>query len=224
MKTTTLIMIAAAIGLSGAAHAEEGKGPRKPHKVPPEILEKFDADKDGKLDEEERKAAKAARGDMEAKFRQEMLEKFDVDGDGKLNDEEKAAMREGVKKKMLEKFDKDGEASSYQGHLVMFPSGYGLYDLYRRNGISGDQDGRAKAAGKQHDWNQMEILAIGSRIRFAVNGKEVLDWTDPKPELCEAGPIGLQLHSNKVPQEVRFRGLVLVEDPTDVLVTASPTP
>jgi hypothetical protein len=27
-----------------------------------------------------------------------------------------------------------------------------------------------------------------------------------------------------VPQEVRFRGLVLVEDPTDVLVTASPTP
>ena len=68
----------------------------------------------------------------------------------------------------------------------MFPSGYGLYDLYRRNGISGDQDGRAKAAGKQHDWNQMEILAIGSRIRFAVNGKEVLDWTDPKPELCEA--------------------------------------
>jgi len=122
------------------------------------------------------------------------------------------------------KFDKDGEASSYQGHLVMFPSGYGLYDLYRRNGISGDQEGRAKAAGKQHDWNQLEILAIGSRIRLAVNGKEVLDWTDPKPELCEAGPIGLQLHSNKVPQEVRFRGLVLVENPQDVLVTASPTP
>ena len=122
------------------------------------------------------------------------------------------------------KFEKDGEASSYQGHLVMFPSGYGLFDLHRRNGISPDQDGRAQAAGKQHDWNQMEILAIGSRIRFAVNGKEVLDWTDPKPELCESGPIGLQLHSNNVPQEVRFRGLVLVEDPQDVLVTAAPTP
>jgi len=122
------------------------------------------------------------------------------------------------------KFEKDGEASSYQGHLVMFPSDYGLYDLHRRNGISPDQDGRAKAAGKQHDWNQMEILAIGSRIRFAVNGKEVLDWTDAKPELCESGPIGLQLHSNNVPQEVRFRGLVLVEDPQDVLMTAAPTP
>ena len=122
------------------------------------------------------------------------------------------------------KFDKDGEASSYQGHLVMFPSGWGLYDLYRRNGISGDQNGKAKKAGRQHDWNQMEILAIGNRIRFAVNGQEVLDWTDPKPELCERGPIGLQLHSNKVPQEVRFRGLRLVEDPQDVLVTATPTP
>jgi hypothetical protein len=122
------------------------------------------------------------------------------------------------------KFDKDGEASSYQGHLVMFPSGWGLYDLYRRNGLSGDQQGRAKQAGRQHDWNQMEILAIGSRIRFAVNGQEVLDWTDPKPEFCGEGPIGLQLHSNKVPQEVRFRGLVLVENPQDLLVTAAPTP
>jgi len=70
----------------------------------------------------------------------------------------------------------------------------------------------------------MEILAIGSRIRFAVNGQEVLDWTDPKPEFCGEGPIGLQLHSNKVPQEVRFRGLVLVENPQDMLVTATPTP
>jgi type 1 glutamine amidotransferase len=122
------------------------------------------------------------------------------------------------------KFEKDGEASSYQGHLVMFPSGWGLYDLYRRNGLSGDQQGRAKKAGRQHDWNQMEILAIGSRIRFAVNGQEVLDWTDPKPEFCGEGPLGLQLHSNKVPQEVRFRGLVLVENPQDVLVTAVPTP
>jgi type 1 glutamine amidotransferase len=117
------------------------------------------------------------------------------------------------------KFEKDGEASSYQGHLVMFPSGWGLYDLFRRNGLSGDQQGRARRFGKQHDWNQMEILAIGSRIRLAVNGQEVLDWSDPKPEFCEAGPIGLQLHANKVPQEVRFRGLVLVEDPTATLVT-----
>jgi type 1 glutamine amidotransferase len=120
------------------------------------------------------------------------------------------------------KYEKDGETSSYRGHLVMFPAGWGLYDLFRRNLLTKDQDGRAAAAGRQHDWNQMEILAIGSRIRFAVNGRPVLDWTDPEPELCESGPIGLQLHANRLPQEVRFRGLVLVEDPQDVLVTAAP--
>lgn len=117
------------------------------------------------------------------------------------------------------KFAKDKETHSYQGHLVMFPSNYGLYDLYRRNSIARDQNGAAKKAGKQHDWNRMEILAIGDRIRFAINGKAVLDWTDPKPEYCEAGPIGLQLHSNKVPQEVQFRGLILSENPEDKLIT-----
>lgn len=114
--------------------------------------------------------------------------------------------------------EKAGDKYSYMGHLVMFPSGYGYYDLYRRNSVYRD-DGTAKKAGHQHDWNRMEILAIGNRIRHAVNGKLVADWSDPMPELCESGPIGLQLHSNKVPQEVRFRGLVLTEDPEEIMVT-----
>jgi hypothetical protein len=116
------------------------------------------------------------------------------------------------------KYEKDAEKSSYQGHLVMFPAGWGFYDLFRRNSIYKD-DGRAKKADKVGDWNRMEILAIAPRIRLAVNGKEVADWTDPKPELCGTGPIGLQLHSNKVPQEVHFRGLILSENPEDQLVT-----
>lgn len=115
--------------------------------------------------------------------------------------------------------EREGDPFSYQGHLVMYPSAYGYYDLYRRNSIYKDADGIAKKAGKQHDWNRMEILAIGNRIRHAINGVAVADWSDPKPELCEAGPIGLQLHSNKVAQEVQFRGLILSEDPEDKLVT-----
>ncbi len=116
------------------------------------------------------------------------------------------------------KYEKDAEPFSYQGHLVMFPSGWGFYDLYRRNSIYQD-DGRAKKADNVDGWNRMEILAIDSRIRLAVNGKEVADWTDPKPELCGSGPIGLQLHSNTVPQEVHFRGLILAENPTDRLIS-----
>lgn len=102
MKTKTLIVIAAAIGLSGAAHAEEGKGPRPPHKPRPEVIAKFDKDGDGKLNDDEKAEAKAAR-------KKEMLEKFDADKNGKLNNDEKAAMREEMKKKILEKFDKDGD-------------------------------------------------------------------------------------------------------------------
>jgi hypothetical protein len=116
------------------------------------------------------------------------------------------------------KYEKDAEKNSYQGHLVMFPSNWGFYDLFRRNSIYKD-DGRAKAADNK-DWNKMEILAIAPRIRLAVNGKLVADWTDDKPELCGEGPIGLQLHSNTVAQEVRFRGLVLSENPEDKLITA----
>ena len=117
------------------------------------------------------------------------------------------------------KYETDGEKNSYQGHLVMFPANWGFYDLYRRKGIYSD-DGRAKKADNG-GWNKMEILAIGDRIRLAVNGQLVADWRDPKPELCEAGPIGLQLHSNTVPQEVQFRGLILSENPEDKMITVT---
>jgi len=116
--------------------------------------------------------------------------------------------------------EKEEGPFTYQGHLVMYPSGYGFWDLYRRNGIYGDTLGVARRVGKQHDWNRMEILAIGRRIRHVVNGQLVADWSDPQPELCETGPIGLQLHSNNVPQEVQWRGLILAENPHDTLVTA----
>ena len=116
--------------------------------------------------------------------------------------------------------EKDEGPFTYQGHLVMYPSGYGYHDLFRRKNVYLDSLGVARSVGKQHDWNQMEILAIGHRIRHVVNGRLVADWADPQPELCETGPIGLQLHSNTVPQEMHWRGLILTENPADELVTA----
>jgi hypothetical protein len=117
------------------------------------------------------------------------------------------------------KYERDGEKFSYQGHLVMFPANWGYWDLYRRNSIYRD-DGRAKKADNVGGWNKMEILAIAPRIRLALNGQLVADWTDPQPELCGEGPIGLQHHSNTVPQEIHFRGLILSENPEDRLITA----
>lgn len=98
MKTTHLMILGALLGATAIAGAQDkpkrgGGGP-----VPPEILEKFDADKDGKLSKEEREAARAARE-----------KEFDKDGDGKLNDEERKALREDNRKKFMARFDKDGD-------------------------------------------------------------------------------------------------------------------
>ena len=113
----------------------------------------------------------------------------------------------------------DRTEHTYKGHLVMFPSGYGMYDLFGRNGLGVD-GGPAKKVGQQHDWNEIEILAQGNRVRVAINGAAVVDWWDPKPETIRAAPIGLQLHSNTVQQEIHFKGLVLETFPKeDRLVT-----
>ena len=44
---------------------------------------------------------------------------------------------------------------------------------------------------------------------------QVVDWRDPEPDRIKEGPIGLQLHSNKVPQEVQFKDLVLETFPKE---------
>jgi hypothetical protein len=106
----------------------------------------------------------------------------------------------------------------YMGHLVMFPSNWGMYDLHRRNGLPVDA-GPAKKVGKQKDWNDLEILTQGNRIRVAVNGTQVIDWRDPQPDLIAEGPIGLQLHANAVPQEIHFKNLTLTTFPEDKLTT-----
>ena len=104
----------------------------------------------------------------------------------------------------------------------MFPSDYGLYDLFGRGGL-GVSGAPAKKVGRQHDWNDIEILAQGNRIRVAINGTAVVDWRDPLPDRIKEGPIGLQLHENyqkKIPEEVQFKGLTLETFPKeDRLIT-----
>ena len=109
---------------------------------------------------------------------------------------------------------KDRTEYTYKGHLVMFPSGYGMYDLFGRNGLAVD-GGPAKKVGKQHDWNDIEVLAQGNRVRVAVNGVAVVDWRDPEPKRIMEGPIGLQLHSESKPQELHWKGLVLETFPKE---------
>ncbi len=111
-----------------------------------------------------------------------------------------------------------GDKYTYAGHLVMFPSGYGFYDLYGRRLIHRNAK-QARKVGKQHGWNHIEILAQGNRIRFVLNGVLISDWREPMPKRIKQAPIGLQLHSNRVPQEVQFKNLKLVAFPENKLLT-----
>jgi hypothetical protein len=62
----------------------------------------------------------------------------------------------------------------------------------------------------------MEILAVGNRIRVVNNGVQIVDWVDPEPHRIKSGPIGLQLHSNSVPQELHFKDIEIESFPQDV--------
>ena len=90
------------------------------------MLEKFDANKDGKLDEQERNEMKASvkkfreernekRQERREEFRKNFMEKFDTDKDGKLSDEEKEA----AKKQRHERRGPKGK----RGHRPMPPAG-----------------------------------------------------------------------------------------------------
>jgi Ca2+-binding EF-hand superfamily protein len=82
------------------------------------VLEKFDANKDGSLDESERAAAKAAHEAKRAELRAKVLERFDADKNGTLDDAENAAIRKGhqerrqaFRAKVLERFDADKDGT-----------------------------------------------------------------------------------------------------------------
>lgn len=111
MKMTKSIITAAAaaLALSMTAYAEgEGKkkdGPRKGAKAGKEhheamkkkMLARFDADKDGKLSEDERKTARETIGKERKEIHAAVLKQFDKDGDGKLSKDEREGVREWVK-------------------------------------------------------------------------------------------------------------------------------
>ena len=120
-----------------------------------------------------------------------------------------------------ERFTDQGEnAYGFKGPLLMFCHDWGIWDAYRRNRVepAGHKGTLVNLTERKGDWNLVEVLVIGDRIRFAANGAQVFDFTD-KPEMLKDSPIGLQVHSNGKPQEWRFRGLVLTTNPEDRLIT-----
>lgn len=84
------------------AHAEDAAAntAKKEHKAPKpcpyvKLLEKYDANKDGKLDD----AEKAKMGEKEKVLFEKIMTKYDANKDGVLDDTEKAAMKADMAKK-----------------------------------------------------------------------------------------------------------------------------
>lgn len=69
---------------------------------------------------------------------------------------------------------------------------------------------------KTNDWNTYEIVAVGSRIRTAINGNLCTDLDDP--QVARRGIVGLQVHSGG-PTEVRFKDFHLELNPKFELAT-----
>lgn len=86
---------------AGAPEVEKTKEHKKGMK--PAMLEKYDADKDGALSDDEKAVMKADKAAAKA----EMMKKYDSDGDGEISAEEKATMKAG---KLKEKENKNQKA------------------------------------------------------------------------------------------------------------------
>ena len=110
---------------------------------------------------------------------------------------------------------KDNHAVGYQADV-----GRGVWGkLYHEHGRKmlwgkpGDQH------VKPGEWNTYEILAVGGRIRTAINGMTCVDFEDPTPDL--KGLVALQVHSGRKKLEVRFRNLQLEHRPNFELKTVT---
>lgn len=111
MKLRTLSILALTLGF-GLSPASAGDRKRSFGEGLPDHLKEFDVDEDGKLDEEERQAAKdarkAAREERKAALEERRAERraeIDTDGDGEISDEEKKAAREAARAALLAKIE-----------------------------------------------------------------------------------------------------------------------
>lgn len=85
------------------------------------LLEKFDANKDGQLDEQEKEAMKAAHEARRAEFEKKLLEKFDANKDGQLDGQEKEAMKADFRKHHAERGCRGPKGGHAKGPRPMHP-------------------------------------------------------------------------------------------------------
>ncbi|MDX2036658.1 MAG: family 16 glycoside hydrolase [Isosphaeraceae bacterium] len=104
----------------------------------------------------------------------------------------------GVQFRSLER--PDGEVAGYQADIG--PGWWGK--LYEEHGRALLWDRSGEAHVRKGEWNEYEVVAVGSKIITKINGKVCVDLDDPTG--AKSGIVAFQLHSGG-PTEVRFRNL-----------------
>jgi putative heme-binding domain-containing protein len=106
----------------------------------------------------------------------------------------------------------NGDVKGYQADI-----GAGWWGkLYEEHGRGLIWDKSGDSFVKQGDWNIYEILAVGSKIRTAINGNLCVDLDDSQG--ARQGITALQLHSGG-PMEIRFKDFQLEINPKPELKT-----
>lgn len=139
MKIAIVLVGSLAVaGVAGAQGLKDHNGGRA------KMIEKFDTNKDGKLDATEKTAMKTAFEARRAEMKKNMLAKLDTNRNGKVDDSERAAARDAMLTERFKKLDTDGNG---QISLNEFKAGK-LNKQGRRGGMHhrGHGFGKGRAA------------------------------------------------------------------------------
>ena len=102
-----------------------------------------------------------------------------------------------------------------RGYQADVGEGYwgALYDESRRNRMLARPDAAAVArAVRKDDWNDYEIRCEGRRVRTAISGVPMIDYTEPDESLEQWGLIALQIHGGAV-AEASYKDITIEELP-----------
>jgi hypothetical protein len=129
-KLKLALLIAAPLVAGATTYAvAQGDGPARK-----DLIQKFDKNGDGKLDDAERAQMKAAFEARRAERHKAALARYDINKDGKLDDAERKAMRDDKLSERFQAMDKNGD-----GKLTLdeFKAGAGTEAGFHRHGRHG---------------------------------------------------------------------------------------
>ena len=107
----------------------------------------------------------------------------------------------------------DTEVIGYQADIGWVQQGTcwgALYDESRRRKFLAQSPEIALKAVKRGEWNTLQVVAKGDRIKIFLNGVKTVDYTEPDAKIERDGVIALQVHSGP-PLEVHYRNVRIKE-------------